>query len=246
MEGLEVGIIGAGCSGLAAARFLKRLGARVFLSDRNPLSAPVPAGIQVETGRHSKRLLACDLIIRSPGVPGHLPILKKIKRQGIPVWSELELASRYANYRQLIAITGTNGKTTTTTLVGRFFKATHKPSFIAGNIGTPLADIAFQTTPKSHIVLEVSSYQLENIDTFHPTISAILNITPDHLAHHGTMRAYAHAKSRNFENQTANEVCILNADDPWCRRLAKICHAKVFFFSRKRKLKSGIYLDGAD
>src|SRR6266851_2369695 len=109
MKGLEVGIIGAGRSGRAAARFLMRLGARVFVSDRGRPQGPLPHGVQRETGRHSERLLECDLIIRSPGVPGHLPILELIKRKGIPVWSELELASRYAKYKQLIAITGTNG-----------------------------------------------------------------------------------------------------------------------------------------
>jgi UDP-N-acetylmuramoylalanine--D-glutamate ligase len=244
MKGLEVGIIGAGRSGLAAARLLKRLGARVFLSDRRRPKGPIPHGMAMEWGRHSNRLLACDLIIRSPGVSGHLPILEKIKRQGIPIWSELELASRYAQCKHLVAITGTNGKTTTTSLVGEFFKATRKPTFVAGNIGTPLADIALRTSPNSQIVLEVSSYQLENIETFHPTISSILNITPDHLEHHGTMLAYANAKARIFENQTSRDVCVLNADDPWCRRLAKRCHAKVLFFSRSRKLNTGIYLKG--
>src|SRR5258708_1711908 len=145
MKALQVGIIGAGRSGLAAARFLKRLGARVFLSDSGRSLGPVPSGIQVETGRHTDRLLQSDLIIRSPGVPGHLPILEKIRRRKIPVWSELELASRITKYRRLIAITGTNGKTTTTTLVGKFFRGSRGKTFVAGNIGTPLSDIATHT-----------------------------------------------------------------------------------------------------
>src|ERR1700687_2157479 len=139
MKGLQVGIIGAGRSGMASAKLLKRLGARVFLTERGRLTGPLPPGLQMETGRHSTRLLESDLVIRSPGVPGHLPILEKIRRHGIPVWSELELASRYAKCRRLIAITGTNGKTTTTRLVGEFFKAANKSTFVAGNIGTPLA-----------------------------------------------------------------------------------------------------------
>ncbi len=118
MRGLAVGIIGAGRSGIAAARLLKRLGARVFLSERGRISSPLPKGVTVETGRHSDRLLQCDLIIRSPGVPSHLPILRRIRQKRIPIWSELELASRYARRRRLVAITGTNGKTTTSTLVG--------------------------------------------------------------------------------------------------------------------------------
>ncbi len=246
MRGLEVGIIGAGRSGLAAARLLKRLGARVFLSESGRIQGPLPRGVRFESGRHSKRLVQSDLIIRSPGVPGHLPILEKIKQKGIPVWSELELASRYAHWKGLVAITGTNGKTTTTSLVGALYRASRGPTVVAGNIGTPLSDVARRTTSASTLVLEVSSYQLENIETFHPTISAILNITPDHLEHHGTMRAYAYAKARIFENQTQDDVCVLNADDAWCRRLAKRCPARVFFFSRKKKLTSGIFLIGRD
>jgi len=132
MRGLEVGIIGAGRSGLAAARLLKRLGARVFLSERGRIHGPIPSGVRFESGRHSKRLFHSDLIIRSPGVPGHLPILKKIKQNGIPVWSELELASRYVQYKHLVAITGTNGKTTTTRLVGAFYRSGKGPAVVAG------------------------------------------------------------------------------------------------------------------
>ena len=238
---MRVGVIGAGRSGLAAVRLLKHIGADVILSDSNKIHASVPSGVEVESGRHSPKLLQCRLIIRSPGVPSHLPILVKAEKKKIPIWSELELASRYTKAKQVVAITGTNGKTTTTTLAGEFFKASKGKTFVAGNIGLPLSDIALRTQPKSKVVLEVSSYQLENIQTFHPTISAILNITPDHLEHHGSMRAYAAAKARIFENQTAGDICVLNADDAWCRRLAKRCRAKVFWFSRKTTLKRGIY-----
>jgi UDP-N-acetylmuramoylalanine--D-glutamate ligase len=217
VKGLRVGILGAGRSGVAAAKLLHRLRAMVLLSDKEPVRVPLPKGISVETGKHSDRLLHCDLIIRSPGIPDHHPILQKARKKKIPIWSELELASRYSRAKHVVAITGTNGKTTTTTLVGEFFKATKQPTFVTGNIGKPLSDVALKTTPKSTIVLEVSSYQLENIQTFHPTISAILNITPDHLEHHGTMKAYADAKARIFENQTPKDVCLLNADDDWFR-----------------------------
>ncbi len=245
MNGLQVGIIGAGRSGLAAAKLARKLGASVLLSDVHHVEGKVPKGITLETGKHSARLLDCDLIIRSPGVPGHLLILEKIRCRGIPIWSELELASRHTKAKQLIAITGTNGKTTTTTLVGEFFKASQHKTFVAGNIGTPLSEVALKTTTGSHVILEVSSYQLEDIKTFHPTLSAILNITPDHLEHHGTLKAYASAKARVFENQTPDDVCVLNADDPWCRRLAKRCRARVFWFSRKKRLKNGIYASPA-
>ena len=160
--------------------------------------------------------------------PDHLPILEKRLGRGIPIWSELELASRYTrSSKRLVAITGTNGKTTVTTLVGEFFKATGRPTFVAGNIGTPLSDVALKNNAKistSFSKCRAISWKISR--PFHPTISAILNITPDHLEHHGTMKAYAQAKARVFENQTPEDVCVLNADDAWCRRLAKRCPAR--------------------
>jgi UDP-N-acetylmuramoylalanine--D-glutamate ligase len=246
MRNCRVGILGAGRSGLAAAKLLKRLGARVFLSDRQRKIGPVPAGIEVERGRNSVRLLLTDLLIRSPGVPRDLPILIKARRRGIPIWSELELASRHTRSKEIVAITGTNGKTTTTTLVGEMFRGSGRPTWVAGNIGMPLSAVALRTTPEGIVVLEVSSYQLEDIETFHPTISAILNVTPDHLEHHGTMRAYALAKARIFENQAAQDVCVLNADDVWCRRLARRCRAQVLFFSRQHPLRRGVYFHQGD
>jgi len=248
MKQRRVGVIGAGRSGLAAARLLCRLGARVLLSDSGAgrPAASLPKAVTVETGGHSNRLLECDLLIRSPGVSGHLPVLRRAARLGIPIWSELELGSRVSRSRRVVAITGTNGKTTTTTLVGKFFTAGGERTWVAGNIGKPLSDVAAKTSPRSTLVLEVSSYQLENVETFHPTISAILNVTPDHLEHHGSLRAYAEAKARIFMNQTARDVCVLNADDAWCRRLAKRCKAKVLWFSRKRRLTRGIYWEPED
>jgi UDP-N-acetylmuramoylalanine--D-glutamate ligase len=238
---MTVGVIGAGRSGIAAAKLLRRLGARVLLSEKGKVLERIPRGIEVEVGRHSDRLLSSDLLVRSPGVPNHLPIIQKAVRQHIPLWSELELASRQIAPKHLVAITGTNGKTTTTTLVGKLFKAgAAGKTFVGGNIGTPLSAVAGAIRPSSSVVLEVSSYQLEDIERFHPTISAILNVTPDHLEHHGTIAAYAAAKARIFENQTARDVCVLNADDAWCRRLAKRCRARVFWFSRKRSLKQGV------
>lgn len=244
-KNLEVGVIGAGKSGLAATRLLSRLGARTLLSDGKKISASLPKGVTKEEG-HSKKLLEKALLIRSPGVPNHLPVLRQALARKIPVWSELELASRLVQPKLLVAITGTNGKTTTTTLVGDLFKASHHPTFVGGNIGTPLSDLVPRITKKSAVVLEVSSYQLENIETFHPNISVLLNITPDHLEHHGSMKAYAAAKARIFENQTGKDVCVLNYDDPTCRKMAKGCKAQVFYFSRRASLKKGVYYNHGD
>lgn len=243
IKGLRVGVIGAGRSGFAAAGFLQKHGARVFISDSQPIKGKMPRGITSESRGHSKRLLESELIIRSPGVSSHLPIIRDLLRLRVPIWSELELASRYLKYRHLIAITGTNGKTTTTTLVGELFRASGQPTLVAGNIGTPLSEVVSRSSSRSRVVTEVSSYQLEDIEDFRPTHSAILNITPDHLEHHGTLRAYAAAKARIFENQTRRDICVLNADDRQCRQLARRCRAKIFWFSRHRLLREGISFD---
>lgn len=241
-----VGVIGAGRSGLAAARLLHRQGARVLLSDQGRITAKLPAGIETESGGHSNRLLDCDLLVRSPGVPGHLAILRKAAARRIPIWSELELAARSCQPRRFVAVTGTNGKTTTTALVGELFKAGLSPVLVGGNIGTPLSDLVPKVSRRSTVVLEVSSYQLEDIDTFHPQIAAVLNITPDHLEHHGSMKAYAAAKARIFENQNRRDVTVFNADDAWCRKLAKRCRGRRLWFSRRRLLPSGVSYERGD
>lgn len=246
LRGLRVTVLGAGRSGLSAAAFLKRQGVHVFISESGRLSATPPPGIDFEDQGHSPRALKADLIIRSPGISNHASILQTARRKGIPVWGELELASRFVRPRHLIAITGTNGKTTTTALAGEIFKAAGVPTVVAGNIGTPLSAVVSHVNRRSHVVVEVSSYQLENIETFHPTVSAILNITPDHLEHHKTMAAYARAKARIFENQTLQNTCVLNADDVWCRRLARRCRAPIFWFSRRRRLRQGVFFEQGD
>ena len=238
---LRVGILGGGKSGISAARLLSRAGARVLLSEKGSYQGPRLKNVVIEEGGHSDALLTSDLLVRSPGVPNHLPILEKAAKKKIPLWSEIELASRFLKTPHIVAITGTHGKTTTTTLVGEIYKAWRYPALVGGNIGVPLSDVAERARPSTRVVLELSSYQLEDIDRFHPRVSAILNITPDHLEHHGTMAAYAAAKARIFMNQTAKDVCVLNADDAWCRRLAKRCEARVFWFSRKKPLARGIF-----
>ena len=236
-------VIGAGRSGLAAASLLHSAGASVFISEESSRRVQAPPGVQVEVGGHTRSLLHADIIVRSPGVSNHLPILEEARRKGIALWSELELASRMIHPHLIAAITGTNGKTTTTTLLGNIFKKANPKTVVGGNIGTPLAELVSQIDSKTDVVLEVSSYQLEDIHTFHPQIAVILNITPDHLEHHGTMKAYIEAKARIFENQTAKDICVLNADDAICRRLAGRTLSKKFFFSRRKKLRQGIYFD---
>lgn len=243
---LRAGVIGAGKSGLAAAALLRQLGAYVLLSEKGKLPTGLPRGVETESGGHSSRLLTCDLLVRSPGVPNHLPVLRAASRRGIPLWSEIELGSLLLPDTPLIGITGTNGKTTTTTLVGEIFRQARRLAFVGGNLGTPLADFVRQTPvpPLDRtVVLEVSSYQLEDTHRFHPQVSAILNITPDHLEHHGTMARYAAAKAKIFQNQTARDVAVFNADDAWCRRLATRCRARPFWFSRTRPLTRGIFFE---
>lgn len=242
-----VGIIGAGKSGCAAARLAVSLGAMVLLSDARPrpVGFRAPRGVLVEFGGHSDRLLSVDMIIKSPGVHQDIPVLVAARKKGIVVVSELEFAFRQIAPRRLIAITGTNGKTTSTALMGALCKAADFTTVVAGNIGTPLSACVPGISPRTALVLEVSSYQLEDSLSFHPTVSAILNITPDHLEHHHSLKNYIAAKANIFARQTRRDVCVLNYDDPACRALARRCPARVVFFSRRKRLSTGVsYLPG--
>ena len=249
-SGKTVGVIGLGRSGIAAANLAKQLGADVLVSEsrsRNESKNAVKLlknGIRIEYGGHSTELLKAGIIIKSPGVHGDIPIIRKAKALGISVIGEIEFALRFIKSNKVIAITGTNGKTTTTTLVGEILKAAAFKTIVAGNIGYPPAAAAAKITPATNLVLEVSSYQLEDSPAFKPHISAILNITPDHLEHHGTMRNYIAAKRHIFANQTPNDYCILNYDDKVLNKMAAQCAAKVIFFSRTRKLSGGVYSFG--
>ena len=250
-DGLKVGVIGLGRSGIAAANLVKKLGADVLVSEARNIKDAAKSvkkllkNVKQEFGGHTKKLLSQDIIIKSPGISSHLPILSKAIKNCIPVWSEIGLALRLIEPGCLVAITGTNGKTTTTTLIGEIFKAAKRDTIVAGNIGEPLANVTDKVRSKTSVVLEISSYQLEDTPEFRPNISIILNITPDHMEHHGTMKKYTDAKAVVFKNQTKEDFCILNYDDPVCRKLAQHCKAKVIFFSRKEKLQKGVYaLDG--
>ncbi len=247
----QVGIIGLARSGLASAKLIKRLGGRPFVSDMLPeeklwerVAELKEQGIPYETGGHSHRLLEhAELIVVSPGVPNDVPIILQAEAMGIPVFSELELASWLCD-ANLAAITGSNGKTTTTTLLGEIFKAAGYETASAGNIGYPISEVCDSINPQGWIALEVSSFQLERIFDFKPQIAGILNLTPDHLDRYGRFEEYAETKMRIAENMTPSEYLVINADDEYLRSLAAQTEAKRIYFSRRQRISPGLYLEG--
>jgi UDP-N-acetylmuramoylalanine--D-glutamate ligase len=250
LDNKRVLVVGLGKSGVASALFLKSRGARVTVSDARPtdqLGDGIPwlldHGITVETGGHGERTFqGQDLIVVSPGVPVSAPSLVQARALGEPVIGEIELAAQFLS-SPMVALTGSNGKTTTTTLVGEILKASGFPTLVGGNIGTPAISLVEQATPDSIVVLEVSSFQLETIQTFRPKVAVILNITADHLDRHQTFAAYADAKARIFENQQPADFTVLNADDPASPELAGRTKAQVFRFSRTQEIEAGAYVD---
>ena len=243
-------VFGSGISGEAAAGLLCDQGAQVILYDGNEkldageIRKRVPDGVEIVLGAFPEELLGeLSLTVMSPGVPTDLPVVEKMHSLSIPVWGEIELAYTYAG-GDVLAITGTNGKTTTTTLLGEIMKRAAESVFVVGNIGTPYTGIAARTGDDSVIVAEMSSFQLETIHSFRPKVSAILNITPDHLNRHHTMEAYIAAKERIAENQTSEDWCVLNYEDEVLRAFGESIRPKVLYFSSRRKLNRGIYLDG--
>ncbi|HLY40931.1 MAG TPA: UDP-N-acetylmuramoyl-L-alanine--D-glutamate ligase [Terracidiphilus sp.] len=250
LKGKKVLVVGLGKSGLAAALFLRRRGAQVTVSDvrsAEALAKDIPAlleeGIMVETGGHGLLTFRRqDLIVVSPGVPLETPELAQVRSFGLPVIGELELAARFLKGRTL-AITGSNGKTTTTALVGKILEEAGFPTLVGGNIGVPVVALIDESTPETWSVLEVSSFQLETTEQFHPKISVILNITPDHLDRHGTFENYALAKERIFAVQTADDFVVLNADNARAAAAAERASAPVFFFSLARAVDRGAWLE---
>ena len=250
-NGKKALVCGMARSGIAAAKLLNRLGARVTLQDmkkREEISADVLAlegeGIVLYTGANPDEI-ACaqDLIVLSPGIPCDLPFIAAAENAGIEVISEVELAYRLTPC-PITAITGTNGKTTTTTLTGEIMKTAYSGTAVVGNIGIPYSEEVERLTEKDWVVAEISSFQMEKAKEFHPHISAVLNITPDHLNRHKTMDVYIAMKERVFAKQTAEDFCILNHGDEACRKMADKTAAKVFFFDSSERLAEGIYLDG--
>jgi UDP-N-acetylmuramoylalanine--D-glutamate ligase len=242
-------VVGLGKSGVASAQFLQARGAKVTVSDSkspdqlgNEITALLDRGIAVETGGHGERTFrGQDMIVVSPGIPADSAPLVQARVHGVPIIGEIELAAQFLQGR-ILAITGSNGKTTTTTLTGEVLAASGLPVVVGGNIGTPAISLVDQTTPASFVVLEVSSFQLETIQTFRPFISAILNITPDHLDRHRTLDAYVDAKARVFENQNKSEYCVLNADDPAANALTNRVPCPVLHFSRRHEVTAGAFV----
>ncbi len=242
-------VVGLGKSGVASALFLKAHGARVTVSDtksgdelRNEIPTLLDHGITVETGGHGERTFReQDLIVVSPGVPVDAPLLAQARSWGELVIGEIELAAQFLP-GPIVAITGSNGKTTTTTLTGKILVSGGLPTLVGGNIGTPAISLTEQATSETVIVLEVSSFQLETIQTFRPKVAVVLNVTPDHLDRHRTFETYVDAKARMFENQQSTDFAVLNEDDPTCASLAARTKARVFWFSRQKEVKQGAWV----
>jgi UDP-N-acetylmuramoylalanine--D-glutamate ligase len=252
LKGKKVLVVGLGKSGLAAALFLRRRGAQVTVSDvrsaealANEIPALLEEGINVEAGGHGLLTFRRqDLIVVSPGVPLNTPELAQARSFGLPIIGELELAARFLKGR-ILAITGSNGKTTTTTLVGDILKAAGLPTLVGGNIGVPVVSLIEESTDDTWSVLEVSSFQLESTQEFRPAIAVILNITPDHLDRHGSFENYALAKERIFAAQTAGDHIVLNADNPRTAAAAVRSGAGVHWFSMEHPVDQGAWgMDG--
>jgi len=250
LKGKKVLVVGLGKSGLAAALFLRRHGAQVTVSDvrsAEALAKDIPAlleeGIMVETGGHGLLTFRRqDLIVVSPGVPLDTPELTQVKSFGLPVIGELELAARFLKGKTL-AITGSNGKTTTTALVGEILEAAGVSTLVGGNIGVPVVGLIELSTDETWSVLEVSSFQLESTEQFHPQIAVILNITPDHLDRHGTFENYARAKERIFAEQNEQDFVVLNADNARAAAAASRSAAKVYWFSLEHPVMRGTWVE---
>ncbi len=236
------GVLGLGRSGQSAAKLLHKKGFRVLGSDLRskaelrPLLRGLPQSIQWECGGHSARLLKCSFVVKSPGLNPSLPIFKKLAESGIAVYSELEIALAYSKAKTVVAITGTNGKSTTAQLTWAIFKAglpRGRKAFLGGNIGIPATSFALETRETDVLILECSSYQLEDSSQFKPRVAAMLNISADHLDHHGSMAVYLKAKAKIFRGQEPSGICVFNADDPAVYKLSRECPAQRLYFGAK-------------
>ena len=252
LRGKRVLVVGLARTGVATALFCARHNAIVMATDIRPESelgdAPAKlreAGVILELGgHHESTYLVQDLIVPSPGVPADDPYLKLARSKRITVWSEIELAYRFLE-GELIGITGSNGKTTTTTLIHHILSTAGYHAILAGNVGTPLISCVEQMNAETLSAVELSSFQLEWIEKFRPDIGVFLNLTPDHLDRHKTMEAYTAAKARIFEKQTELDAAVLNADDAATLALAPK-KPQVFWFSRKKRVLQGACLEGED
>jgi UDP-N-acetylmuramoylalanine--D-glutamate ligase len=248
LRGKRALVVGLARTGVATALFCAARGADVTATDARAeneigdvLASLRSAGVKLELGGHRENtFLAQDLIVPSPGVPADAPLLQSARAKGVTIWSEVELADRFLNGR-LIGITGSNGKTTTTSLIEHILRNAGLSTILAGNIGTPLIARVEQTSNDTITVVELSSFQLELIEVFRPNISVFLNLTADHLDRHHTLEAYGRAKARIFENQTEADSAVLNADDPATTPLAP-AKPHVYWFSRKQRVAQGAFV----
>lgn len=251
MEMKQVLVAGTGKSGISAAKLLIRHQIQVYLFDENTNRTPEdilknfsdPGMVTVVLGKLTEEILEkADLMVISPGIPVDAPFVETVRQHGIAIWSEIELAYYYEKGR-IAAITGTNGKTTTTALVGEIIKAWNPDTYVVGNIGIPYTELCDSTNENSITVAEISSFQLETAVHFHPQVSAVLNLTPDHLNRHYTFKNYGNVKLSISKNQTKDDVIVLNYDDVHTREMGNRVQAKTVYFSRLEKLEQGVYVE---
>lgn len=243
-NGVKIAVLGLGKSGIACANLAVSKGYTVFASDsgkaRTHKEMKLNKKVELEFGKHSSKVLESDIIIKSPGLPNNLEILMQARKRGCLILSELEFALNFAKPKKIVAVTGTNGKTTTTTLIYKIIKSGNKNTFVAGNIGFPISEVVTRLNSKSILVLELSSYQLEDSPFFKPDISISMNITPDHLKHHHTMANYIKAKANIFVNQTKQDYAIYNYNDKHLKKSIVKTKAKIFDFNNL-KTRNGIF-----
>lgn len=254
IKGRKCLVVGSGISGIGAMTLLNKLGAEIILFDEKlsveELKQKVPTGVEatcysLELSESTMDEEQIEIAVLSPGVPTDIPMVNLMREKGIQIIGEIELGY-LAEKGRVVAITGTNGKTTTTTLVGEIMKAHlgEEKTFVVGNIGNPYTLEALKTDEDTVTVGEISSFQLETVDTFRPQVSAILNVTPDHLNRHYTMEAYSGAKEKIAQNQTEEQICVLNYENEYTRAFGEKCSAKVVYFSSERTLENGYFLQG--
>jgi len=250
LQGKKIAVIGMGKTGIAVAAFLGSRGAAVVAADEKPAGAwgeafaPISGQAWLTVGPYDSSVLdGVDLVVPSPGIPPYSEILTAAQKKNIPIFSEIELAYRFIRV-PIVVVTGTNGKTTTTTLLGEILKQAGKKVFVGGNIGNPLIEYAARPQTDDFIVAEISSFQLQWIETFRAHAAMLLNITCDHVNYHGSFEEYGRVKARVFENQQENDLAILNAEDEMQQHLPSVLRSQIVSFSSRRKLSSGIFPDG--
>lgn len=254
LKGKKVLLVGLAKTGISTIKCLAKYGADITVNDiktEDQLEEIIAEikdidGIKYILGHHPENISDIDMVVVSPGVPLDLPFIKKVIEENKELIGEVELAYQLAKKPYFVGITGTNGKTTTTSLTGEIFEKAGKETYIVGNIGNPVIDAVQAANEGASFVTELSSFQLESIKDFRPSVSAVLNITEDHMNRHHTMENYIDAKARVFMNQDKENFCVLNYDDELTRALAEKCNANVVFFSRLEKLEKGVYVENGD